>query len=42
MLAMAVKKYGDIYVNRNGGWMNAGAVKTVHKVVEQEDFPVEA
>jgi hypothetical protein len=41
MLASAVLKYGDIYVNRNGGWMLATHAVTIHKTVEQLNFPVE-
>ena len=42
MLAQAVMRYGDIYVNRNGGWMTASCISEVLKVVEQDDFPPEA
>lgn len=41
MLAAAVMKYGDIYVNRNGGWMPATCAVTIHKTVEQLNFPAE-
>lgn len=37
----AVKKYGRIYINRNGGWFPSSAVKTIHKTVKQKDFPPE-
>lgn len=42
MLASAVMKYGDIYVNQNGGWMPASCAVTIHKTVEQLNFPVRA
>lgn len=42
MLAQAVMKYGDIYVNRNGCWMTASCAKKILKTVEQADFPAEA
>ena len=38
---MAVKKYGDIYINRNGGWMPANCADKILKVVEQDNFPPE-
>lgn len=37
----AIAKYGEIYVNRNGGWFPKCAIKTVHEVVVQVDFPPE-
>ena len=42
MLAEAVAKYGDIYINRNGGWMPKSAAITIHATVEQDEFPPEA
>lgn len=38
--AAAVMKYGDIYVNRNGGWMPANHADTILKTVESVNFPV--
>lgn len=40
-LAEAVAKYGDIYINRNGGWMTKEEVRNIHETRFQEDFPNE-
>ena len=37
--ASMVKKYGNIYINQSGGWFDETAVKTVHKIVRQKNFP---
>jgi hypothetical protein len=42
MHAAAVMKHGDIYINQNNGWMHAACVVTIHKTVEQTNFPVSA
>lgn len=42
MHAAAVMKHGDIYINRNNGWMPATCVVTIHKSIEQMEFPSEA
>lgn len=36
-----VLKYGNIYVNQNGGWFHQGAIKEVHRVLIQDHFPVD-
>ena len=39
--ASAVEKYGDIYINQQGGWMPKSAAKTIHKTVTQKNFPLD-
>lgn len=34
-----VAKYGNIYVNDKGGWFHQAAVKEVHEVRVQTQFP---
>lgn len=36
---MMVKKYGVIFINRNGGFFDGRSVATVHKAVIQDTFP---
>lgn len=37
----AVEKYGEIYINRMGGWFTKSSIEKIHKTVTQEDFPPE-
>lgn len=37
--ARMVKKYGNIYINRSGGWFNDVAVKKILKTVDAKSFP---
>lgn len=39
--APEIKKYGIIFINRNGGYFTADNIKTVHKAVLQDTFPQE-
>jgi len=38
----AVEKYGDIYINRSGGWMHKAAVAEIHQTVSQQNWPTPA
>ncbi len=36
-----VAKWGTIYVNQQGGWFHEAAVKQVHEMREQVNFPID-
>lgn len=39
--AEAIKRHGNIYINRRGGWMPANCAKVIHKTVTQAEWPNE-
>jgi hypothetical protein len=34
-----IEKYGDIWINEQGGWFGADSVKKIHATLIQENFP---